>query len=70
LAQGDVIGDPIRHSVPLLRDVMMAILVRFEWRCDCPGSRTSPPSYTVHFSSPTTDQCNKAPMKDSEEPKQ
>src|ERR1700736_1194637 len=31
LAQRDVIGGPIRHSVPLLRDVMTAILVRFEW---------------------------------------
>src|SRR5216683_1600927 len=26
LAQGDVIGGPIRHSVPLLRDVVTAIL--------------------------------------------
>jgi hypothetical protein len=29
LAQGDVIGGPIRHPVPLLRDVMATILVRF-----------------------------------------
>src|SRR3984893_9484732 len=34
LAQGDVIGGTIRHSVPLLRDVMTAILVRFEWHDD------------------------------------
>src|SRR5207249_1327557 len=27
LAQGNIIGGPIRHSVPLLRDVMTAILV-------------------------------------------
>jgi len=27
----NVIGSPIRHSVRLLRDVMTAILVRFEW---------------------------------------
>src|SRR6266849_9011920 len=52
LAQGDVIGGPIRHSVPLLRDVMTAILVRFEWHGDFPGSGTSPPSYTVHSSPP------------------
>jgi hypothetical protein len=42
LAQGDVIGGPIRHSVPLLRDVMTAILVRFEWHGDCPGSEQGP----------------------------
>jgi len=52
LAQGDVIGGPIRHSVPLLRDVMTAILVGFEWHGDCPGSGTGPPSYTVHSSPP------------------
>src|ERR1700722_13116706 len=43
LAQGDVIGGPIRHPVPLLRDVMAAILVRFEWHGDGPGSGTGPP---------------------------
>ena len=59
LAQGAVIGGPIRHSVALLRDVMTAILVRFEWHGDCPGSGTGPPSYTVHLSPPTTDPCNK-----------
>ncbi len=32
----------IRHSVPLLRDVMTAILVRFEWHGGCPGSETGP----------------------------
>ena len=62
LAQGDVIGGPIRHSVPLLRDVVTAILVRFEWHGDCPGSGTAPSSYTVHLSPPTTDPCNKAPV--------
>src|SRR5258707_11441767 len=36
LAQGAVIGGSIRHSVPLLRDGMTAILVRFEWHDDCP----------------------------------
>jgi hypothetical protein len=60
LAQRNVIGGSIRHSVPLLRDVMTAILVRFEWHGDCPGSGTGPPSYTVHSSPPTTDPCNKA----------
>src|SRR5260370_23376041 len=53
LAQGRVIGRPIRHSVPLLRDVMTAILVRFEWHGDCPRSGTGPPSYTVHSSPPS-----------------
>src|SRR5216684_8070700 len=52
LPQGDVIGGPIRHSVPLLRDVMTAILVRFEWHGDCPGSGAGPPSYTLHSSLP------------------
>src|SRR6201987_5417794 len=61
LAQGNVVGGPIRHSVPLLRDVMTAILVRFECHGDCPGSGTGPSSYTVHLSSPTTDPCNKVP---------
>jgi hypothetical protein len=42
LAQGNVIGSPIRHSVPLLRDVMTAILVRFEWYGGGPGSGTVP----------------------------
>src|SRR6266849_7909545 len=40
LAQRDVIGSPIRHSVPLLRDVMTAVLVGFEWHGGCPGSET------------------------------
>src|SRR6516162_8201889 len=52
LAQGNVIGRPIRHSVPLLRDVMTAILVRFEWHDECPTSGPGPPSYTVHPSPP------------------
>src|SRR6476469_1114706 len=60
LAQGAVIGGPIRHSVALLRDVMTAILVRLEWHGDCPRSGTGPSSYTVHPSPPTTDPCNKA----------
>ena len=42
LAQRDVIGSPIRHSVPLLRDVMTAILIRFERHGGCPGSGTGP----------------------------
>ena len=42
LAQRDVIGSPIRHSVPLLRDMMTAILVRFEWHGGGPGSETGP----------------------------
>src|SRR5580700_9641527 len=52
LAQGDVIGGPIRHPVPLLRDVMAAILVRFEWHGDGPGSGTGSSSYTLHPSPP------------------
>src|SRR4051812_20471989 len=31
------IGRPIRHSVPLRRDVMTAVLVGFEWHGGCPG---------------------------------
>src|ERR1700758_964596 len=42
LAQGAVIGGPIRHSVSLLRDVLTAILVRFEWHDDCPKVRNRP----------------------------
>src|SRR5437016_4441177 len=45
LAQRDVIGNPIRHSVPLLRDVMPAVLVGFEWHGGCPGSGTGPLIY-------------------------
>src|SRR5437868_1705755 len=52
LAQRDVIGSPIRHSVPLLRDVMTAILVGFEWHDDCPRSGTGPLPYTPHSSPP------------------
>ena len=47
-----MLGGPIRHPVPLLRDVMAAILVRFEWHGDGPGSGTGPPSYTLHPSPP------------------
>src|SRR5712671_3845928 len=61
LAQGDVIGGPIRHSVPLLRDVMTAILVRFEWHGDCPGSGTGSPPIPSTPRRQTTDPCNKAP---------
>jgi len=42
LAQRDVIGSPIRHSEPLLRDVMTAVFVGFEWHGGCPGSGTGP----------------------------
>jgi hypothetical protein len=42
LTQGDVIGGPIRHSVPLLRDVMTAILVRFERHDDGPDQERAP----------------------------
>jgi len=42
LAQRDVIGRPIRYSVPLLRDVMTAVLVGFEWHGGGPGSETGP----------------------------
>src|SRR5258705_987809 len=52
LAQGDVIGGPIRHPVPLLRDVMAAIFVRFEWHCDSPGAGQCPHSYTLRPSPP------------------
>src|SRR5439155_9451011 len=52
LAQRDVIGSPIRHSVPLLRDVMTAILVGFEWHDDRPRSGTGPLPYTPHSSPP------------------
>src|ERR1700738_2708231 len=60
LAQGDVIGGPIRHSVPLLRDVMTAILVRFEGHGDCPRSGTGPPPIPPTPRRLTTDPCNKA----------
>src|ERR1700730_14102881 len=45
LAQGNVISSPIRHSVPLLRDMMTAVLVGFEWHGGCPGSGTGPLIY-------------------------
>jgi hypothetical protein len=61
LAQGDIIGGPIRHSVPLLRDVMTAILVRFEGYGDCPRSGTGPPPIPPTPRRLTTDPCNKAP---------
>src|SRR4029077_6346725 len=54
LAQRDVIGGPIRHSVLLLRDVMTAI----ERHGGCPGSGTGP-WYTVQSCRLTTDPCNK-----------
>jgi hypothetical protein len=53
LVQGEVISRPIRHPVPLLGDVMTAIVVRFEWHGDCPRLETGPPSYTLHSSPPT-----------------
>src|SRR5713226_3993325 len=60
LAQGDVIGGPIRHSVPLLRDVMTAILVRVEWHGDCPGSGTGSPPMSSTPRRQMTNPCNKA----------
>jgi hypothetical protein len=53
LVQGEVISRPIRHPVPLLGDVMTAIVVRFEWHGDCPRLETGPTSYTLHSSPPT-----------------
>ena len=47
VAKGEVISCPIRHPVPLLRDVMTMILVGFEWHGDGPRSGTGPPSYTL-----------------------
>ena len=55
LAQGAVIGGPIRHLVPLLRDVLTAILVRFEWHDDCPRVRNRAALITGH-SSPAKDR--------------
>jgi hypothetical protein len=62
LAQRDVIGSPIRHSVPLLRDVMTAILVRFERHGGCPGSGTGP-WYTVQSSPPNDRSVQQGPRK-------
>src|SRR6201993_2293395 len=61
LAQGAVIGGPIRHSVALLRDVMTAILVRFEWHGELSAVRDGPA--LLQRPPPrrqTTDPCNKA----------
>src|SRR5258705_9556070 len=60
LAQGGVIGGPIRHLVPLLRDVLTAILVRFEWHDDCPRVRNRAALLLpVTPRPPKTDPCNK-----------
>src|SRR6266478_5728220 len=60
LAQGAVIGGPIRHLVPLLRDVLTAILVRFEWHDDCPRVRNRAALLLpVTPRPPKTDPCNK-----------
>src|SRR5260370_7991104 len=42
LAQRDVIGSPIRHSVSLLRDLMTATLFGFQWHRGCPCSGPVP----------------------------
>src|ERR1700741_2646417 len=60
LAQGAIISGPIRHSVPLLRNVMTAILVRFEWHGDCPGSGGARPPIPSTPRRQATDPCNKA----------
>ena len=44
---------------------MAAILVRFEWHGDYPGSEMAAPSYTVHSSPPTTDPCNKVVVRNA-----
>src|SRR5712675_728849 len=60
LAQGAVIAGPIRHLVPLLRDVLTAILVRFEWHDDCPRVRNRAALLLpVTPRPPKTDPCNK-----------
>src|SRR5690242_15711511 len=61
LAQGALIGGPIRHSVALLRDVMTAILVRFEWHGELSAVRDGPA--LLQRPPPrrqTTNPCNKA----------
>src|SRR5215469_16542914 len=61
LAQGAVIGGPIRHSVALLRDVVTAILVRFEWHGELSAVRDGPA--LLQRPPPrrqSTDPCNKA----------
>src|SRR5215469_5822674 len=61
LAQGAVIGGPIRHSVALLRNVMTAILVRFEWHGELSAVRDGPA--LLQRPPPrrqSTDPCNKA----------
>jgi hypothetical protein len=62
LAQGDVISCPIRYSVPLLWDVMTAILVGFEWHGDGTQSGTGPPSYTLHSSPPNDRSVQQGPV--------
>src|SRR5437867_2148655 len=59
LAQRDVIAAQFGHSVPLLRDVMTAILVRFEWHGGCPRVRNGPPDTPSNPCRLTTDPCNK-----------
>src|SRR6266851_2313634 len=59
LAQGDVIGGPIRHSVPLLRDVVTAILVRFEWHETVRGQERAPPPIPSTPRRQTINPCNK-----------
>src|SRR5690242_79579 len=61
LAQGAVVGGPIRHSVALFRDVMTAILVRFEWHGELSAVRDGPA--LLQRPPPrrqTTNPCNKA----------
>src|SRR3954447_8429537 len=48
LAQGAVIGGPIRPSVPLLRDVLTAILFALKGTMTVRGAGAGPPPYTGH----------------------
>jgi len=42
---------------------MAAILVRFEWHGDGPGSGTGPPSYTLHPSPPNDRSVQQGPLR-------
>ena len=60
-AQGGIVFGPVRHLLPLFRDVVPAIAIRLERQsgCPCMVTRTCP-GLTLPQGTPPTDPCNNA----------
>jgi len=60
LAQAGVVGGPVRHPAALLRDVVAAVLVQFEWQDGHPEIGRATPYVSLHLST-TANPCTTLP---------